>query len=159
MESARSLYRPMEAGSMPCALARSTLIFTVARSLSPYTRLSCFCHLACRRITVHDPLFLSRGLSSPMHTFSAPALLSSSFYVRLALSPCGRFLAAGSSGLSGSTSIFDVSAPSARRIYGDTRDAGVVLNGHTAEVGAVDWAHDTVSGAGCLELRAADEDC
>lgn len=83
-----------------------------------------------------------------MHSFSTSSLVSSSFYVRLALSPCGRFLAAGSSGYAGETSIFDVSPPSARSLFEETRAANVVLRGHTAEVGGIDWAQGTLATCG-----------
>lgn len=80
-----------------------------------------------------------------MHTFSASSLLSSSFYVRMAISPCGRYLSCGNSGNGYGTHIFDVSAPSARRVYGETKRASAILRGHTHEVGGIDWANDAVS--------------
>ena len=83
-----------------------------------------------------------------MHTFSSPAsLLSSSFYVRLSMSPDGRYLACGSSGLGYGTSIFDTTTTASRRVFGETREASAVLNGHRQEVGSLDWADGAVSPA------------
>ena len=79
-----------------------------------------------------------------MHVFSSPSFVSSSFYVRLAISPCGRYLAAGSSGSGYNTHIWDLKTQRSSRLYGETKEAGVVLKGHTGEVGGVDWAGDTV---------------
>lgn len=81
-----------------------------------------------------------------MHTFSSPSLLSSSFYVRLSISPCGRYLASGSSGNGFSTNIWDLKThSSARQVYGETRECSVALKGNTEEVSGIDWADDTVS--------------
>ena len=102
--------------------------------------------LDLHRIYQHDPLFLSRPLDAPMHTFSSPAsLLSSSFYVRLSMSPDGRYLACGSSGLGYGTSIFDTTTTASRRVFGETREASAVLHGHRQEVGSLDWANGAVS--------------
>ena len=73
---------------------------------------------------------------------------SNSFYVRLASSPCGRWLATGNA-VDGRAYLFDVaSAASAAR----ARDVGtfgwegaVQLKGQTGEVGAMDWADGTLA--------------
>jgi denticleless len=67
--------------------------------------------------------------------------LQTNFYVKLAASPCGRWLASGGAGISGSSFMFDVSnatrAPAAQ--------AGVELKGHTGDAGSVDWTPETLS--------------
>lgn len=80
-----------------------------------------------------------------MHTFSSPTMCSSTFYIRLAISPDGRYLAAGSSSLGWQTSIWDLQAHSARTVYGETKKATVALKGHGHEVGGIDWADGVVS--------------
>ncbi|RPD61859.1 WD40 repeat-like protein [Lentinus tigrinus ALCF2SS1-7] len=93
-----------------------------------------------------DPLSgvppIELGTHDP-HAHTHPNLQSNSFYVRLAGSPCGRWLAAGNA-VDGRAYLFDVaSAASAAR----ARDVGrfgwegaVELKGQTGEVGAMDWA-------------------
>lgn len=112
-------------------------------------------------------LVYALGTDSRVHTYSAPWLeplsgypptqlgthdpyahthanmLTHLFYVRLAASPCGRWLAGGNA-VDGRAYLFDVaSAASATR----AKDVGqfgwdppVELKGHTGEVGAMDWA-------------------
>ena len=79
-----------------------------------------------------------------MHVFSSPSFLSSSFYIRLSISPCGRYLAAGSSGSGFKTHIWDLKTQQSSRLFSTTKTASVALDGHTAEVGGLDWANDTV---------------
>jgi denticleless len=68
---------------------------------------------------------------------------TNSFYVKSSLSPCGKWLTTGSS-LEGRAFIFDVSnAGNSVQFEGAT--AGVELKGHVGEVGAVDWARDTLA--------------
>ena len=72
---------------------------------------------------------------------------TNSFYVRVALSPCGRWLASGGAA-NGSVFLYDVSAGARERgamtsckagsMAGQLR--GVELHGQRGEVGAVDWA-------------------
>lgn len=88
----------------------------------------------------HPPLHI--GAHDP-HAYTHPNMQTNSFYVRLALSPCGRWAATGNA-TDGRTYLFDVaSATSAGR----ARDVGLVgwdgaveLRGQAGEVGAVDWA-------------------
>lgn len=61
---------------------------------------------------------------------------TNSFYVRAALSPCGRWLANGSTA-DGRVFLFDVGS-SARWAGGSAQ--AVVLRGQRGEVGALDWA-------------------
>ncbi|KAF8138254.1 WD40-repeat-containing domain protein [Boletus edulis] len=96
-------------------------------------------------------LLFALGADSRLYTYSSPSLmpveaethpnLRASFYVRLASSPCGRWLASGCSGKNGSSFLFDVS--NAARLK--SLAAAVELRGQTGEVGAVDWAHETLA--------------
>ena len=72
-------------------------------------------------------------------------MCSSSFYIRLAISPDGRYIAAGSSSNGWQTSIWDTQAQSARVVYGETKTASVALKGHDHEVGGIDWGDRVVS--------------
>lgn len=72
-------------------------------------------------------------------------MCSSSFYIRLSISPDGRYLAAGSSSLGWQTSIWDLQARNAKNVYGETKNATVALKGHGHEVGGIDWADECVS--------------
>lgn len=63
-----------------------------------------------------------------------PNLTVRSFYVKLAISPCGRWLASGSS--NGGTYIWDVNDP--------LTSTPVELISSTKEVGALDWSNDMV---------------
>lgn len=88
-------------------------------------------------------------------TYGHPHLLASAFYVRLSVSPCGRWLASGSS--SGCVCLFDVSRSRSRSGWGlgsmgAMKDSAVELVGQSmsGEVGAVDWAD------GCLAACADD---
>ncbi|GJJ07363.1 hypothetical protein Clacol_001565 [Clathrus columnatus] len=67
--------------------------------------------------------------------FSHPNLTVKSFYVKLAASPCGRWLACGSS--SGGTYIWDVNDRSS--------SSPIELISSTKEVGSLDWAFDTLA--------------
>jgi len=84
-----------------------------------------------------------------VHSYSLPSLTAqtrgythehmrtNSFYVRVAASPCGRWLASGGTGSNGNVFLFDIS--NAAR-PGSTLHMGVELRGQVGEVGAVDWA-------------------
>ncbi|KAI0091862.1 WD40-repeat-containing domain protein [Irpex rosettiformis] len=67
---------------------------------------------------------------------------TNSFYVRLAISPCGRWLASGGQ-KDGCAYLFDVSGSSKARAHPstctDARGDAVELFGQKGEVGAVDW--------------------
>lgn len=74
---------------------------------------------------------------------------TNSFYVRLALSPCGRWLANGSAS-DGRVFLFDVgSTASARRALAEgskcENTMAVELRGQTGEIGALDWAQDMLA--------------
>ncbi|KAH9943128.1 WD40 repeat-like protein [Epithele typhae] len=88
------------------------------------------------------------------YAFADPRMQTNSFYVRLAASPCGRWLASGSvvDGVAGRAYLFDAAAAaSARRAWEVGRSSssslgagctntGVELRGQMGEVGALDWA-------------------
>lgn len=97
------------------------------------------------RICLYDPRYMSRNVPS-MQTFSAPNFACTSFYVRLAISPDGRYLASGSGAHGYKTHIWDLNTFSARNMFGETNKASVALKGHTAEVGGLDWSSKSVSG-------------
>lgn len=71
-----------------------------------------------------------------------------SFYVRSAVSPCGRWLASGGAE-KGSVFLFDVSGSTTSRLSGHPSDLarrrGVQLHGQSGEVGVVDWANDMLA--------------
>ena len=73
---------------------------------------------------------------------------TNSFYVRIATSPCGRWVASGGAD-NGSVYLFDVSGDMRSRWSshpGDmARGKGIELHGQTGEVGAVDWADGTLA--------------
>lgn len=71
---------------------------------------------------------------APLASYSHPAFISSSFYLRLSLSPCSRYLASGS--VDGSLFLWDTESPTERAVR---------LVGHTKEVSGVDWAQDVVA--------------
>lgn len=82
-------------------------------------------------VYTYDPNNLSSP--APLVTFRHPEASYGSFYIRLAVSPCSRYLATGSS--DGGIYTWDVE--------GNGRD-GVKLLGHEKEVGCVDWGHNVV---------------
>ncbi|KAF7355059.1 WD40 repeat-like protein [Mycena sanguinolenta] len=69
------------------------------------------------------------------------ANLQTNFYVKLATSPCGRWLASGGAGAFGSSFMFDIS--NATRAAAD--QIGVELKGHSGDAGVVDWAQEMLS--------------
>jgi denticleless len=100
-------------------------------------------------------LVFALGTDCRVHTYTLPDLTpqktgyvhnnmqSNSFYVGLALSPCGRWLASGGTGKQGSTFLFDVS--NAARSSSAIVQRGVELKAQLGEIGAVDWASDTLA--------------
>lgn len=92
----------------------------------------------------------------PDHMYQHRHMLIRSFYVRLAVSPCGRWLACG--GASGSAFVFnaaskpDVDVGTDARPGEDVKEGesvtGVELKAQDGEVGAVDWADDTLAACG-----------
>ncbi|KAH9853682.1 WD40-repeat-containing domain protein [Lenzites betulinus] len=74
------------------------------------------------------------------YLYADPRMKTASFYVRMAASPCGRWLATGG-GNEGRAYLYDIST--AGRVGGIGSagwGAGVELRGQKGEVGAVDWA-------------------
>jgi denticleless len=97
-------------------------------------------------------LLFALGADSRVHTYAVPGLIpqtqgyahenmqTNSFYVRVAVSPCGNWLASGSNG-TGSVFLYDVSnALRPSKMTPTHASAGVELRGQKGEVGAVDWA-------------------
>ncbi|KAG1753781.1 WD40-repeat-containing domain protein [Suillus paluster] len=87
---------------------------------------------------------------TPHRTETHPNLQTNSFYVRLATSPCGRWLASGSTSRAGSLFLFDIN--NAGRIaasYGMGADEpvspAVRFRGQASEIGAIDWARNMVA--------------
>jgi denticleless len=107
-------------------------------------------------------LLFALGADARVHTYCAssleplptaigslghPALSATSFYVRAAMSPCGRWLATGCAGAAGSAFLFDVAGlgRAAARASVPARAAltdGVRVRAQAGEVGAVDFARD-----------------
>lgn len=85
----------------------------------------------------------NKDADSDPWSYTHPNMRTNSFYVRIALSPCGRWIASGGAN-NGSVYLFDVGGDTLSRWSrhpGDVeRRRGVELNGQTGEVGAVDWA-------------------
>ncbi|KAK7049698.1 hypothetical protein VNI00_005729 [Paramarasmius palmivorus] len=94
--------------------------------------------------------YSANSLTALSHTYTHPKMqTNASFYLNISASPCGKWLATGSAGMTGSAFIFDVS--DAATPYAQTT-AGVELHGQQAgDVGSVDWAAD-----GTLALGADD---
>lgn len=103
-------------------------------------------------------LIFGLGADSRVHTYSLPYLAAQSssgythehmqtnlFYVRIAASPCGRWLASGSTGVGANGNIFlydvsDAGHPSMKGRGHRTVSTAVELKGQVGEVGALDWA-------------------
>lgn len=103
-------------------------------------------------------LLFALGADSRLYNYSSPSLipleaethpnLRTSFYVRLASSPCGRWLVSGCSGKNSSSFLIDVSNAARLSTSPYSRQplaAAVELRGQAGEVGAVDWAHEMVA--------------
>ncbi|KAG2370070.1 WD40-repeat-containing domain protein [Suillus spraguei] len=87
---------------------------------------------------------------TPLRTEAHPNLQTNSFYVRLATSPCGRWLASGSTNRAGSLFLFDISnagrvGPSYGKEAGEPISPTVRFRAQSGEIGAVDWARDMVA--------------
>ena len=74
-------------------------------------------------------------------TYSHRHMATNSFYVHVAVSPCGRWLASG--GANGSAFVFDVADRSECEGTGGLK--GVELKGQEGEVGALDWSSDSLA--------------
>ncbi|KAJ7667750.1 cell division cycle protein cdt2 [Mycena polygramma] len=97
-------------------------------------------------------LVFALGADSRIHAYGRDSLvafgnsythenLQTNFYVKLAASPCGRWLASGGAGITGSSFMFDVS--NATRAY--ATQTGVELKGQSGDAGGVDWAPEMLS--------------
>ena len=102
-----------------------------------------------------DGLLFALANDSSIHTFSADTLTpissstfshetmrTNSFYVKSAISPCGRWIVTGSSDRK--AFLYDVSNASRNFEISSWEGKGgmVELGGNRSEVGAVDWGHD-----------------
>ena len=94
-------------------------------------------------------------------TYAHTNMQTNSFYVRVALSPCGRWLASGGAA-AGSGFLYDVSNAHSASTYSHSDSApfaghsrGVQLCGQLGEVAAVDWAAD--EGMGGMLATCADD--
>ncbi|KAM0791339.1 hypothetical protein ACM66B_005807 [Microbotryomycetes sp. NB124-2] len=99
------------------------------------------------RIYAFDPFDLTRP--EPLASFSDPRALFGTFYIRLAVSPCSRYIASGSS--HGSIFLWDAE--------GSGRDA-VRVQGHEKEVSGLSWGRDRI--ASCADdslVRVWNLDC
>lgn len=89
--------------------------------------------LTPHRIYAFDPLNLTHSV--PLSVFSHPQALYGTFYIRVAVSPCSRYIASGSS--EGGVYTWDAE--------GSGQD-GVRLVGHEKETSGLDWGgRDRVS--------------
>lgn len=105
-------------------------------------------------------LLFALGADNYIHAYDSSSLthvesithpnMLSSFYVRLATSPCGRWLASGCTAKNGSLFLYDVSNVG-RLSSAVPPTTAVELRGQTGEVGAVDWATDMI--ASCADDR------
>lgn len=84
------------------------------------------CSSLARRIYAFDPLNLTH--STPLSVFSHPKALYGTFYIRVAVSPCSRYIASGSS--EGGVYTWDTE--------GGGQD-GVRMAGHEKETSGLDW--------------------
>ncbi|KAF7331828.1 Small monomeric GTPase [Mycena kentingensis (nom. inval.)] len=102
-------------------------------------------------------LVFALGADSRIHTYGRDSLvaygqtyahpnLRTNFYVKVATSSCGRWLATGGAaglGVAGSAFLFDVSNASRSR---EVAESGVELQGQSGDVGCVDWAAEGMLG-------------
>ncbi|KAJ6629249.1 WD40-repeat-containing domain protein [Mycena sp. CBHHK59/15] len=99
-------------------------------------------------------LIFALGADSRIHTYARDSLtayghsythekLQTNFYVQVACSPCGRWLATGGSGTNGNCFLFDVSNAT-RGPYGILQPS-VELKAQAGDAGAVDWAAGMLS--------------
>ncbi|KAF4602327.1 hypothetical protein EYR40_005532 [Pleurotus pulmonarius] len=107
----------------------------------------------------HGPsagIIFAVGTDSRIHTYSLPSLTprvtsytketmsTTSFYIRTAISPCGRWLACGGTGPKGKAILYDVGNVT-RPSLSQSVVEGVELTGQLGEVGAVDWTEDMLA--------------
>lgn len=85
---------------------------------------------------------------------------TNSFYVRVATSPCGRWLASGATA-AGSVFLYDISNTYRGALDASPPVKGVQLTGQTGEVAALDWADGvlaTCADDGTVRVWRADEE-
>ncbi len=102
-----------------------------------------------RRIHAHS--ITNPDVSMPI-SYSHPNLRASTFYVKLAISPCERYLASGSS--NGGVFTWNIGETTRNHIVvgqdgepvqeDEVTGVEMAWNGHSREVGAVDWGYDQV---------------
>lgn len=100
-------------------------------------------------------------------TYGHESMQTNSFYVRVAMSPCGRWLASGGA-RAGSAFLWDVSNASRASAFSHSsspyrgHERGVQLRGQAGDVVAVDWAADgvlaTCADDGTVRVWRADVD-
>ena len=130
-------------GNCAWALARNGwLVICCVLTCLPVRHCSCHATILCSIYTYRlNQIFCASSPNDIPLPVTHPCLQVGSFYPRLALSPCGRFLAAGSS--NGRLVLWDAKSLLTPGIT--TKEAAVVLDAHTAEVSGVDWSYDNVS--------------
>lgn len=87
---------------------------------------------ACTDDTVY--MYSAHSISYPLRAFSAHGYKSSSFYVRVAVSPDDKWLLSGSS--DNNAYLWEIEAPNRNPI---------VLSGHRGEVSGVNWCRTEFS--------------
>ncbi|KAH9482588.1 Denticleless protein-like protein A [Psilocybe cubensis] len=97
-----------------------------------------FAFSADSRIHIYD----LPSLNAHNASYSHENLQTSSFYVGLSVSPCGRWLACGGSPNTGNSFLFDVENASGTS---SIQSQGVELKGQMGEVGSVDWAAESLA--------------
>ena len=106
----------------------------------------------------HGPsagLIFGLGADSTIHVYTLPTLSpdpsqryfhddlkARSFFVSLSMSPCGRWLASGGASQEARAFMFDISTGCSSQ---DPRRRAVQVRGQAGEVGAVDWAQDSLA--------------
>ncbi|KAI0688551.1 WD40-repeat-containing domain protein [Cytidiella melzeri] len=148
----RSISSPVEMSSEDPTLSRGTRRARGITSMTSGTGITAgllFALSSDSRIHTYDATTLEplSGWTTDTNTdawsYGYENMRTNSFYVRLAMSPCGQWLASGGA-RDGRAYVFDVSSSDRARVqpslYGDMRGRGIELSGQKGEVGAVDWA-------------------
>ena len=119
--------------------SRSRGIMSLVQGTGPTAGLL-FALAADSRIYTYSTFPTLNPLSS--HTYSHENMQTNSFYVRIAISPCGRWLVSGGAG-AGSAFLYDIgnAARMSSTSEYESHSRGVQLRGQTGEVAAVDWAN------------------
>ena len=97
-----------------------------------------------RRVHLHTPLSLSTPSISPTKFYTHPSLRVT-FYSRLAVSPCGRYLTSGSA--RGRVHLWEVGGSWTKGCEEKKEREGIVLKADEGgrEIGYVDWGGEGVS--------------